>query len=222
MARTAFGRTRQLTHSALTAKQRLDAAVEPTAIRIGWAGLAVLAGCIVMSALPMGLWPRALTPRLLLVIGVVSLVCASFLGWAAVRRGQERLKRKVPHTVGTFLFFVLPITVALMSLVHTHVWKLWPVIPQGHEAWWFIRWYVPGLVALSLVTFVGWRSRSFGRIRRKELAWAGLIVAPYVLLAAVLVWGGHVPGVDASLRATLATLGEWAIVMQVTLAWFVG
>lgn len=199
-------------------KSRVEAVVRPAARVAGFAGVALLAGCGLLWMTPAPDWPASLEPSHLPIYALISLSVASLLGWTFVEEGQKRIVRRLPRGVALAAFVVLPIAFAILGFVGAaRVARFGGPLPS-HWIWKLVHWYGPVLVVTNLAVFLAWKSR--GRTGR-GLAFA-LLVAPYAVLFAYLVFGVHVAAIDDAHHATMATLGSSAVALQLALAFFVG
>lgn len=199
-------------------KARFEEFLRPGARVAGACGLAMLAACAVLAGTPPERWPGALDPDRLAVYAVVSLAVASMLGWAFAHEGQKRIRKAVGDRVALAAFVVLPIAFAIVGLVGAQRIAAAGGPPPEHWTWSVVHWYGPTLAVLSLAAFLSWKSR--GRTGRG--AWFALLVAPYALLLACLVFGFRVVALDDAHADTLRALGSWAVALQLALGFFVG
>jgi hypothetical protein len=199
-------------------KSRFEAFLRPTARVVGAIGIAMLVACGVLAETPSSEWPARLDPSHLPVYVMVSLVVASLLGWTCVHDGQVRIRRAIGKTASLGAFVILPISFAILGFVGAQ--RLAPLggPPPWHWFWQLVRWYGPGLVVLSLVSFITWKSR--GRYGRG--AWFVLLVAPYAALFAYAVFGVRIEAIDEAHHTTMRALGTWAVAIQLAMAFFVG
>ena len=197
--------------------QRLDDRLRPLATALGWAGTAALAACAVLHFLPDDAWPDGLSRAQLPVYATWALVTASLLGWSFMQEGQKRIERQSGRTLGLALFVFLPLIAAAVTLADEHL----PLRPEVRADWntLFVaaRWYSPAAVVASLAAFLSSKSR-----RAARLAGHSLLLAPYAVLLAALVFGFRFPWIDEPLHETLEALGGGAVALQIVLAWFVG
>lgn len=197
--------------------KRLDARVRPFAIAAGWCGVAALVWLAWLSRQREGDWPAGMERGRIAVYVTVALVLASLLGWSFMQQGQARIERRLGRTAAMWVFGILPVAAAAITLADQHL-----ALPEADRADWssaflIARWYSPAAVVASLWTFLESKSR-----RTPEFVIHAALLLPFAALLAAVVFGFHVPFVDESLRETLRTLGAGAIALQILLAWFVG
>jgi quinol-cytochrome oxidoreductase complex cytochrome b subunit len=199
-----------------TIGRRLDDRVQPWATAVGWVGVAALVVCGVFAVLPESDRPQGLSHERLAFWAMLSLVTASLLGWAFMQEGQARIERRAGRRGALVLFVFLPIAAAIVTFCEEHA----PLGEETRVSWagffWAARWYSPGAIVACLGSFLASKSR------RGRGTWYALLLLPYVLLVAVLVFGFRLPWIDAPLRRTLGGLGHGAVALQIVLAWFVG
>jgi len=199
-------------------KSQVEDVIRPVARIVGACGVAMLVGCLALSRAPREEWPRALDPARLPTYAMISLCVASLLGWTFVHDGQQRVRRSVGKAASLVLFAVLPVLFAYLGFVGPARAAAWGGPSPAHWIWTLVRWYGPAVVVVSLVAFLTWKSR--GRSGRG--VWFALLVAPYVVLLAYLVFGWRVAAIDDAHHATLTSLGSWALALQLALGFFVG
>jgi hypothetical protein len=86
-----------------------------------------------------------------------------------------------------------------------------------------VRFYPPCVVSTCLLAFIGTSGEEKrGTARVASGALALLLVLPYALLIAVLAFGLEATWLSDTLQETLDDLGQWALVVQVVLAFIVG
>lgn len=209
--------------TALTLPERLRRALVPFAFWIGWLGVAGLIGCGVLALTEPESWPAALEPDRLPLYAVLSLCVASLIGWGCVQDGETRVRRTVGRPTALVLFVVLPLACAAVSFLDTHL--LGGAIAERPGGAWvlaFARWYTPALVAISLVAFLSWRTRPRQRIYVSRGAWFVVLVSPYALLLAVLLFDLPAPWVEEPVEDTLGTLGESSVAAHLIVGYFLG
>jgi hypothetical protein len=199
-------------------KSKVNDFIRPAMRVLGVAGLGMVAGCVVLWSTPAEQWPRWLDPGLLPVYAMISLSVASLLGWTFVNDGQTRIRRKIGAQASLWAFVILPISFAIAGFIGAARFAAVGGPPPWHWFWDVVHWYGPLLAVASLWAFLSWKSR--GRFARG--AWFGILVAPYAILLAFLVFGLPITQVDAAHHATLRSLGTWAVALQFVLGYFVG
>jgi hypothetical protein len=199
-------------------KSKVNDVIRPSMRVLGVAGLGMLAGCIVLWTTPPEHWPPALEPSLLPVYAMISLSVASLLGWTFVSDGQTRIRRKIGPTASLWAFVILPISFAIAGFIGAARFAAVGGPAPSHWFWSVVHWYGPVLAVTSLWSFLSWKSR--GRFARG--AWFGILVAPYAILLALLVFGLRITAIDEAHHTTLRALGTWAIALQFALGYFVG
>jgi hypothetical protein len=199
-------------------KSQVNDFIRPAVRVLGVVGLGMLVGCAVLWRTPAERWPPSLDPGLLPVYAMISLSVASLLGWTFVNDGQTRIRRKIGPRPSLVLFVILPISFAIAGFVGAARFAAVGGPAPSHWFWSVVHWYGPVLAASSLYAFLSWKSR--GRFARG--AWFGILIAPYVLLLALLVFGLPITSIDAARHATLRALGTWAVALQFALGYFVG
>lgn len=209
--------------TALTLPERLRLALVPLAFGAGWLGAAGLVLCGALATLPPESRPEWAADGRLVFWAVVSLCVASLLGWGCVQHGQTRVKRRIGRPAALIVFVVLPLTAAVLSFLDAHVLETplaeWPAGPWIAL---FARWYTPLLVVVSLVTFLTWRTRPARRVYLSRGAWFVVLVSPYVLLLAVLLFDLPAPWVEEPVEDTLGTIGESSVMAQLIVGYFLG
>ena len=205
----------------LTIREKLNAWLLPSAMVLGGIGLTALLGCLLVWLLPAESRPEQLDVSELAFATVVSLLFASLLGWGCMQKGLGRIRRKVGWGIGGWLFVGLPMACATFGLLANNGW-IDPEGLGGDPSLLFARGYPPALVAASLLAYVTASTRVGERGRSKRGAYFTLLVAPYALLMAYLVFKFETPWLDDAFEDTIHDLGEGAIVAQVALAYFCG
>ena len=80
------------------------------------------------------------------------------------------------------------------------------------------------IVVLSLLAFVSWQARPRNRILYGKGAWTLVLVAPYAVLLAIMVFGLPAPEeaepLQESLHEVLGSVGEASIVLQLVVGYF--
>ena len=199
-------------------KSQVNDFIRPAMRVMGVVGLGMLVGCVVLWTTPAENWPRWLDPGLLPVYAMISLSVASLLGWTFVSDGQTRIGRKIGRRASLVAFVILPISFAIVGFIGAARLALVGGPAPSHWFWSVVHWYGPVLAVASLWAFLSWKSR--GRFARG--AWFGILVAPYAILLAMLVFGLRITPVDAAHQETLRSLGTWAVALQFVLGYFVG
>jgi hypothetical protein len=202
-------------------REWVNAVLLPVALVVGAGGMAALMGCAVLWATPPESWPVKLNPALLPIYATLALIAASLLGWGCMQRGLGQMRETVGWKPGGWLFVLLPLACVVIviltgrGLVHVNQW---PAAPWSGR---FVRWYPPLLVVTSLLVYlwVQWR-KAEGEDRGVRRAGAFALVLPYAALLSVLVFGVESPLLNDSLSDSVGSLGEGAIVAQLTLAYF--
>jgi hypothetical protein len=209
--------------TALSAPERMRRVLVPVAFWSGWLGVGGLLGCGVLALVPEESWPAGLDPDRLPFYAVVSLCVASLIGWGCVQDGESRVKRTTGRPVALVLFLVLPIAAGVLSYLDAHVLET-PLAEWPGGTWiaLFARWYTPLLVALSLIVFLSWRTRPRTRVYLGRGAWFAVLVAPYVLLLALILFDLPAPWVEEPVEDALGTVGESSIVLQLIVGYFLG
>ena len=199
-------------------KSKVDDFVRPTMRVLGVVGLGMLAGCIVLWQTPPEQWPPSLEPRLLSVYAMISLSVASLLGWTFVHDGQQRIRKKIGRRTSLVVYVILPISFAIVGFIGAARFAAVGGPSSSHWFWTVVHWYGPVLAVTSLWAFLSWKSR--GRFSRG--AWFGVLVAPYAILLAMLVFGLRFTSVDEAHLTTLRALGTWAVALQFVLGYCIG
>lgn len=199
-------------------KSKVDDFVRPTMRVLGVVGLGMLFGCMVLKSTPPEQWPRPLDPALLSVYAMISLAVASLLGWTFVHDGQTRIRRKIGKQTSLVVYVILPITFAILGFIGAARFAAVGGPAPSHWFWGVVHWYGPVLAVTSLWAFLSWKSR--GRFARG--LWFGILVAPYAILLALLVFGLRLTSLDEAHHAALRSLGTWAVALQFALGYFVG
>ncbi len=200
-----------------TVRERVDAVLRPGARVVGALGAASLLACAVLWTTSDERWPPGVRRHDLPVVAFGSLLAASLLGWSFLSDGQKRVRRGVGRPVAAALYLVLPIALAALSLVGpTRMGAIGGPGPE-HVLWTALRWYGPVLVSLTLVAFLRWKSR--GRTGRG--LWFAALAAPYALLLLYFAMGVRLLPLSEPLERTLASMGAWALALQLALAYFV-
>ena len=209
--------------AALSAPERVRRVFVPVAFAIGWCGVVGLLACAALALVPDESWPEALDPERLPLYCVLSLCVASLLGWGCVQHGEQRAKRTLGRPVALFVFLVLPVTAAALSLLDSYVLET-PMAewPGGFWIALFARWTAPTLVLVSLLTFLTWRTRPQKRLYLRRGLWFLVLVTPYALLLAVLLFDLPAPWVEEPVEESLSTVSESSIVLQLIVGYFVG
>jgi integral membrane sensor domain MASE1 len=136
-----------------------------------------------------------------------------------MQKGLGRMRRTVGWTVGGWLFVGLPMACAAYGFL-AGAGYVDPAGLGGDTGVLFARWYPPGLVAASLLAYVTAKARVGHEGQSKRSAYFTLLVAPYALLMAYLIFKFEAPWLDDSLEDSIHALGEGAVVAQVALAFF--
>ena len=203
--------------SVVTFKRSFDGAVDRFTQVVGWAGMAMLAGCGVLALIPSQHWPPVLHRGHLQLYIAICLIPASLLGWRLVNAGEERLKDRFGQRISLFFFVILPL-VCFASRLFVEPLQSATGLPAGHGLWTFLRFYPAGVVALALATFLVHRVR----LTVWKAAWSLVLLAPFALLFLNLELGLQLGWIDAHVHRTMSLLGEGAIVVQLVMAYFVG
>jgi hypothetical protein len=206
----------------MTARERLNKGLLPVAYVLGALGMTALLFCSVLWLMPEGTRPDQVDPDELLAATVVSLLFASLLGWGCMQKGLGRMRRKLGWTLGGWLFVGLPMCCALLGLAAAKEWapvNEWTAGPALLAA---ARWYPPFLIFASLFAYVTASSRVGEEGSKKRGVYFTLMVSPYALLMAYLVFQFEAPWLDDHLEETIHSAGEGAVVAQVALAYFCG
>ena len=199
-------------------KSKVNDFIRPAMRVLGVVGLGMLAGCIVLWTTNLEQWPAWLEPSLLPVYAMISLSIASLLGWTFVSDGQTRIRRKIGKQTSLVAFVILPISFAILGFIGAARLAAVGGPSPSHWFWGVVHWYGPVLAVASLWSFLSWKSR--GRFSRG--VWFGILIAPYAILLALLVFGLRLTALDEAHHATLRALGTWAVALQFTLGYFVG
>lgn len=202
----------------VTARTRLNTLVRPVARVTGWIGIGLLVLVLALKAVPAESWPRPLDEDHWPFYFGVSLALASLLGWTFMLRGLIALRERTGWTVSGWLFVFLPVVCALTTASHAHGWVDWDEDRWGLVLG-FARWYPPGVVATCLFAFWYLDAKQHdGKGSRTALT--ALLMLPYVLLFGTLAVGFEVELLHDSWEETLHSLGSWALVVQIALAFF--
>lgn len=203
-----------------TTREAANRLLLPVAIVVGAIGMACLVGCLILLAVPHERWPALLTPGQLPIYMTLSLVASSLLGWGCMQTGLGRMRGAVGWTVGGWLFVLLPLVCAVLTVLGaSEVLTLdeWAGAPWTGR---ILRWYPPAVVLASLGVYVTTQVRKPGEDRLARNMGSIALVLPYVALLATLVLGVESPLLSESLRDAVESLGSGAIVVQVVLAYF--
>ncbi|MCA8924034.1 MAG: hypothetical protein KDD82_19650 [Planctomycetes bacterium] len=202
----------------VTARTRVNGILRPVARVTGTFGFVVLLLVLALRLLPEERWPGILTPDHWPFYFGLSLAVASLLGWTFMLEGLVALRQRTGWTIGGWLFVFLPVVCALLTASHAHGWVAWDEVRHG----WLLglaRWYPPGVVGSCLFAF--WyldAKKHDGKGARTALTAA--LITPYVLLFGTLALGFRVELLADSWEETLHSLGSWALVLQIALAFF--
>lgn len=202
------------------AREVVNRLLLPVALAVGAIGMAGLIACLVLLVLPAERWPGVLDPNQLPIYMTLSLVASSLLGWGCMQSGLGRMRGAVGWTVGGWLFVLLPLVCAVLTVLGAAdvlALDTWPGAPWSER---LIRWYPPGVVFASLGVYVWTQLRKPGEDRLARNMGSIALVLPYVALLATLVLGVESPLLSESLRDAVESLGSGAIVVQVVLAYF--
>jgi hypothetical protein len=200
-----------------TIGRRLDERVRPWATAVGWIGVAALLVCALLAVLPSAAWPAGLARDRLPVWATLSLVAASLLGWSFMQEGQARIERRTGRRWALVLFVFLPIAATFVTFVEQHGAPDAATRAEWSGTFWLARWYSPAAIVASLASFLASKPR-----RGNRRAAYALLLLPYAVLVATLLFGFRFPWLDEPLRRTLGSLGAGAVALQLILAWFVG
>jgi hypothetical protein len=204
----------------LTMRERLNKGLLPIAYVLGILGMLALVGCGVFWALPDDKLPDALNEAGLPYLTMVSLLFASLLGWGCMQKGLGRMRRGIGFGLGGALFVGLPMACAAVLLVHAHTDVDVTDWGGGTMLLGMARWFPPCLIMLALAAYVTGKSRIKDEGRFERGFWFTLLVAPYALLMAYLVFGLDAPYLNDHLQDAIHDLGSGAIVAQIALAYF--
>jgi len=222
--------TSRLTSSALkiaqapqTLRERLNKLLLPVAWLIGALGVSALLACVFLRYLPEEQWPESLDPDNWRRYALLSLVAASLIGWGCMQMGMGRVRRLIGWKPGGLVLVLIPIACVVLSQLvapEALVTEEWPARERVVMT---LRWYTPGVIALSLIAFLGGeltkgRDENGKRLGHGPLM-ATVLVLPYTLLMLGL-FGLTEDLFALPLEDTLHELGTWAIVLQISLAYF--
>jgi hypothetical protein len=212
-------------HIALETPERIRRVLVPVSWWVGALGMLALVGTGVLAVLPDDSWPAALDPDRLLSYVVIALATASLTGWGCMQQGEARVKRVIGRPVAATVFLVLPLAAGLISYMATRDLETPPVEwPGGVWIMHFARWYTPAVVVMSLLAFITWQARPHSRILYGRGAWTLVLVAPYAVLLAIMVFGLPAPEVgeplEDSVHEVLGSVGEASIVLQLVIGYF--
>lgn len=204
-------------------KRRFDGSVESFAWYVGWFGVALLAACVALWAVPERHWDGWLNLKAarLPVYTMVSLLCASLVGWRYVNMGEDRLSRMFGRQFSLWVFLVVPMFCLVSELVSGPIADATGMHPLDHPFWQFVRWYPPVVIALCGLTFLMWKSKPRKRVYFDRGAGYALLLVPYALLFAFMHLGVRLEWLDESMRETLSSLGQWSVALQLVVAYFV-
>jgi hypothetical protein len=209
-----------------TARERINAFLMGPARVLGVLGCLALAACAVLWAVPEDNWPGLLTetlglvPARLPVYAVASLIAASLLGWHCMQQGVREMRKAVGWQIGGYLFVLMPLACGVLALLSSRGLvriQTWPYAPYVIQ---FVRYYPIVLVVLALATFVAWKVRDEEENQFGRFLVFGLMVGPYALLMSFLIFGFQSALLSGPIKATASDLGSHAIIIQVTLAYF--
>ncbi|MBL4844570.1 MAG: hypothetical protein JKY65_03510 [Planctomycetes bacterium] len=192
----------------------------PVAFLTGAAGMVALVACLVLLMLPPDRWPPGLDPNQLPIYMTLSLVASSLLGWGCMQTGLSRLRNAFGKGLGGWLFVLLPVVCAAITVLGTMEViepSTWPGAPWTARA---VRWYPPLIILVSLGAYLWTQLRQEGEDRLARNVGSIALVLPYVALLATLVLGVESPLLSESLRDAVESLGSGAIVVQMILAYF--
>jgi hypothetical protein len=205
----------------MTARERLNKGLLPLAYVLGGLGMTALLFCTVLWLLGDNR-PGQVDTDALLAATVGSLLFASLLGWGCMQKGLGRMRRKLGWTLGGWFFVGLPMACALLGLAAAKEWAPVEDWGGGSALLVFARGYPPALVFASLVAYVTANSRVGEEGSKKRGIYFTLMVSPYALLMAYLIFQFEAPWLDDHLEETIHSAGEGTVVAQVALAYFCG
>lgn len=205
----------------MTARERLNKGLLPIAYVLGGLGMTALLSCSVLWLLGDNR-PEQVETDGLLAATVVSLLFASLLGWGCMQKGLGRMRRKLGWALGGWFFVGLPMACALLGLAAAKEWAPVEDWGGGPALLVFARWYPPTLVFASLLAYVTASSRVGEKGSKQRGFYFSLMVSPYALLMAYLVFQFEAPWLDDHLEETIHSAGEGTVVAQVALAYFCG
>ena len=207
-----------------TLRERLNKLLLPVAWLVGAAGTSLLVVCFLLRYIPEENWPRQLDPAHWTRYALLCLVCSSLVGWGCMQQGLGRLRRMIGWKPGGVILVLVPILCVGVSQLLARELLVADDWPERERVVMLLRWYPPGVVGVSLVVFLlGELGKGFddeGRRRGLAPLWALALVLPYAFLMASLFGLTGEDTVSLPIADTLHEAGTWAIVLQVTMAWF--
>lgn len=215
---------RRAFQKARSAKRRFDGWVRTTAWYAGWTGVALLVGVFVLYMAPASAWDgrAGLREAHLPVYLLIGVLMASMVGWSFIEAGEDRIKKHLGKYVNLVLFVILPLSCAAAELLAGPISRSTGWQKPGHPFWNVVFWYPALLVMVCAAVYLSWKSRPRKRVYLDRGASAALLMLPYAVLFAYIVLGVHVDWLDDKLQDTMNSLGAYALVLQLVLAYFVG
>lgn len=202
----------------VTVRTRVNGMIRPVARVLGIGGFVALLLVLALRLLPEEHWPGFLDPDHWSFYFGLSLAIASLLGWTFMLEGLVALRERTGWTIGGWLFVFFPVVCALITASHAHDWIAWDESRFGMLLG-LARWYPPGVVGTCLFAFWYLDAQKHDGKGSRTLLTAALI-APYVLLFGTLAVGFRVELLEESWEDTLYALGNWALAVQIALAFF--
>lgn len=203
-----------------TTRERLNAVLTPVAWVSGVLGILGILGCAILWLLPVSSWPEGLVYEQLPLYGTSCLVAASLLGWGCMQGGLRKMRDVFGESLGGPLFVVLPVLCAVVGALAARKVLVLHDLPGYPWSELFVRFYPPLLMVAALGSFLAIKASKKQEGQLATGFWWALLILPYALLLGLLVFGLQAPFLSDSLRETMRGLGQWAIVLQVTLAYF--
>ncbi len=200
-------------------KRRFDVGVTQFAWAAGWLGTGLLLVCALLWMLPRsgGVPAESLVPAT-----VGALLLASLVGWGFVNEGQNAVARRFPPLVGFLAFFALPLSCGLIGLFEAAVSRATGFAPPNHPFWLFVTWYPPLLVMSCAAVYFKRQAWPRSRLHLARTLWVLLLFVPYALLFGYLVLHLRIDALADPLHETLGKLGQYGLIVQILLAFFVG
>lgn len=176
------------------AKRRYDEIIEWIAKVIGGVGLVAL----ILFGVAWGLrefteveLPIELSRKQLLNYTIISVFCASFLGWLVVSDGQERIERRSNRILMLIVFLMLPVLCLISSVFPSLSIKAAELagasLPEqsessNHPFWLFVRYFPILLIAVCLVAAFRKEAMPGKHVKKKRALKFACFTAPYVIL----------------------------------------
>lgn len=200
----------------------LERVLAPLCLLVGGVGFVALCALLALRVVPTEHWPAVVAPGDWPTWTVAALVAAALLGWALMQQGQARLTRRLGRGVAFVAFVLLP----LLATALTWALRAGHLTPESLPASAVVvplaAWYTTGAAVLSLLAFLLHRSRPRSRWYLDRGASALLLVAPYVVLLALIGTGLADRWIGGAFEDAVDTLGRFGLLLHVAATWLVG